>query len=421
MARIRIYSHAASDTVNRLKDALVAAGHNAKKLRSVGGTYRGREGDIVLNYGSSQLAAATIGQAFCLNSPQDITRASNKRESFVRMSQAGVSTVEYTTQRQIAEGWVREGALVYARTRLQGHSGEGIQLVHNNPVAVGDAGGFPISAEVPTAPLYTKGVLGNRREYRVHVFRGKIIHIAQKRRRDGFTDIPEHSNLVRNHHTGWVYSTQNMTELNAAGKRNALRAMEAVDLDFGAVDIITNRDDAWVLEINTAPGMEGVTLEKYVRAISEYANGDEVTGETVDLSVAPQPVQEPTPSEPQPRRTTAREPSPMQRNEQRVASSAPSEQRVATQPGGELEAMQNHQAAARAVPPAPTARGQAASTSRSTASRSPSLENGGYYWLTVNGEQTIGKFNASVSSFEIIGWEVPVEEADVTVGARITA
>ncbi|MCS5737230.1 hypothetical protein, partial [Herbiconiux daphne] len=71
-----------------------------------------------------------------------------------------------------------------------------------------------------------------------------------------------------------------------------------------------------------------------------------------------------------------------------------------------------------------TARSETAtqSNSRTASSRATSNRpvNGGYYWLTVNGEQTIGKFNSSVNSFEIIGWEVPVEQAEVTVGARIT-
>jgi D-alanine-D-alanine ligase-like ATP-grasp enzyme len=36
-------------------------------------------------------------------------------------------------------------------------------------------------------------------------------------------------------------------------------------LDFGAVDIIYNakRNECYVLEVNTAPGLEGTTVEKY--------------------------------------------------------------------------------------------------------------------------------------------------------------
>ncbi|MCS5736672.1 hypothetical protein, partial [Herbiconiux daphne] len=143
MARIRLFSHAASDTVNRLNEALTAAGHNSLKLRRDGrGTYRGRQGDFILNYGSSQLNETVMGQATVINAPTAITRASNKRTSFATMEQGNVRTVDYTTQRSVAEAWVREGALVYVRGQLQGHSGEGISLVHNSSINVGDAGGF---------------------------------------------------------------------------------------------------------------------------------------------------------------------------------------------------------------------------------------------------------------------------------------
>lgn len=394
MARIRLYSHAASDTIGRLKDSLEAAGHNVKKLKRVGGTYRGRAGDIVFNYGSSSLEETTVGEATCLNAPLYINRASNKREAFGRMAQANVKTVEFTSDRSVAEGWLNEGALVYVRNQLQGHSGAGITLAFNNPTALGDAGNLEVSATVPQAPLYTKGVLGNRREYRVHVFKGKIIHVAQKRRRDGFAEIEGNNNLVRNHHTGWVYSTQNMTALNAAGKREAIKAINAIGLDFGAVDIITNRDQAWVLEVNTAPGMEGVTLEKYVTAIGEVAEGREVSGETVDLT---EPQEQPNATNASRRTQHAVPPAPGETANQATAAARP-------------------QPAQQEAPTAPQSR--PAASGRQPA-RNAALIDNGYYWLTFNGEQTIGQYVESQNSFNIIGWELPISRDEATVGAQI--
>ena len=45
--------------------------------------------------------------------------------------------------------------------------------------------------------------------------------------------------------------------------------MYAVGLKFGAVDLIWNEleNKSYVLEINTAPGLTGATLEKYAQAI----------------------------------------------------------------------------------------------------------------------------------------------------------
>jgi D-alanine-D-alanine ligase-like ATP-grasp enzyme len=46
----------------------------------------------------------------------------------------------------------------------------------------------------------------------------------------------------------------------------AQKAVNALGLDFGAVDIIYNghEDKYYVLEVNTAPGMEGETMFSYV-------------------------------------------------------------------------------------------------------------------------------------------------------------
>ena len=59
---------------------------------------------------------------------------------------------------------------------------------------------------------------------------------------------------------GWVLFT--------AGNSGALAAMVASGLDFGAVDVIWNsrRLEAYVLEINSAPGLQGQTVENYAAA-----------------------------------------------------------------------------------------------------------------------------------------------------------
>ena len=45
--------------------------------------------------------------------------------------------------------------------------------------------------------------------------------------------------------------------------------MESIGLDFGAVDVIYNghSNRAYVLEINTAPGLTGTTLDNYAAAL----------------------------------------------------------------------------------------------------------------------------------------------------------
>ena len=54
----------------------------------------------------------------------------------------------------------------------------------------------------------------------------------------------------------------------------AISAVDSLGLDFGAVDIIWNEseDQYYVLEVNTAPGVEGTTLQKYTEAILKCTN-----------------------------------------------------------------------------------------------------------------------------------------------------
>ena len=148
--------------------------------------------------------------------------------------------------------WLREGNVgVVDRTQLNGHSGAGIVLVTDK------------DGELPRAPLYVKYVK-KVKEFRVHVAFGEVIDVQEKRQR---ADVPDGFNRnfqIRNHHTGWVYCRENIEEPD--GMRGmAITTVKHIGLDFGAVDIIYNRnqDACYVLEVNSAPGLEGTTVTKY--------------------------------------------------------------------------------------------------------------------------------------------------------------
>lgn len=153
---------------------------------------------------------------------------------------------------------VKAGKTVVCRTILNGHSGAGIVLASK-------------VEELVDAPLYVEYV-PKKEEYRVHVFKGEAIHYSRKARK---ADVPdgEVNWKIRNHDNGFIFQHENF-QIPEAVIQQALAAVEECDLDFGAVDVIWNdkQQKAYVLEINTAPGIEGVTLSKYVEAIQKYAN-----------------------------------------------------------------------------------------------------------------------------------------------------
>ena len=301
MSRIAIVGYmVGSESVSILRDTINEQypTNPARILRQEGSLFRGRSNDLLINWGSSRaIDAQVLGQASLLNKPSAINDASNKIAAFNIMEGENVPAVESTTRQAIAQGWVDSGHHVFCRTELRGHSGEGIICVANEEPD--DLGNVEFSNSQPVAPLYTKGVTGLHREFRVHVFKGKIIFIQQKRRASGFRDNADYSNVVRNHGNGWIYAHNNMATPNDKALAAAVKAVEVIGLDFGAVDVLTYQQDAWVLEVNTAPGQTGqTTREKYVAAIKSVYEGEEVEAlvatpefDFSPASVAPQPTE----------------------------------------------------------------------------------------------------------------------------------
>lgn len=181
--------------------------------------------------------------------------ARNKLLTFMKFREHNVPTVEWThDNKALAGNWITEGKAVYFRHSLEGQGGAGMQVAHTPD-------------EFNTfrnAPLYTK-YFSARSEYRVHIAFGEVIDFAKKKKRNG----AEGNKYIRNHDNGYVYARNdvNLPEVVAAASKQAVAALS---LDFGAVDVLHNETDnrAAVLEINTAPGLDNHTAERYARAFA---------------------------------------------------------------------------------------------------------------------------------------------------------
>lgn len=223
--------------------------HEGKPLKVRGG---------ILNWGSSRFKR-NIAHDGVFNNPDCVRVASNKLETF-RALEGHVPIPSWTTEREEAVEWLIKGFDVVARTVLNGHSGEGIEIVKSNERAVKILG---------LAPLYTK-YIPKTQEYRIHVFRDNAFFVQRKARNK---DIPDDQVnwKVRNHGNGFIFAHKDV-EVRDDAKRHAIMAVRQLGLDFGAVDIIYNKqeDKFFVLEVNTACGLEGTTLEKYVEVFKEF-------------------------------------------------------------------------------------------------------------------------------------------------------
>ena len=220
------------------------------------GLYRPKSRSLIINYGSgSRPYWPPLGM--WLNSPEACARAGNKLSAFRAFKEAGLSIPEFTTSQQEAQRWIGDRATVVCRTILNGHSGRGIVLANENNVVV-------------YAPLYVK-YKKKRKEFRVHVFQGQVIDVAEKRKRRVENRPPEFDGYIRNLANGWVFCRDNVVRPPDLD-RLAIDACHATGLDFGAVDIIWNEREnkCYLLEVNTAPGLTGTTLINYSNAIYRW-------------------------------------------------------------------------------------------------------------------------------------------------------
>lgn len=206
---------------------------------------------IVINWGSSGVDYE--GGCRIINHPVAVHLASNKIRSLMAFEVCDVPHPEFTQERAVAEGWIDQGYRVMCRTLLSAHSGQGIVVAGSH-------------SELVDAPLYTR-YIRKQKEFRVHVFDSKIIDIQEKRRS---SSADSHHPYIRNHANGYVFCRGDIEEPDDLGGV-AISAVSALGLDFGAVDVIWNeaQDKCYVLEVNTACGLEGSTVNKYVNAIKE--------------------------------------------------------------------------------------------------------------------------------------------------------
>lgn len=242
-----------SQSARTLAEAL-----GGRRLKSQGSNWWGRPDDVIVNWGRGVTHpwpfVFDVDDPRILNKPTAVAKATNKLFFMRAASEAGVSVPPWTPDPAEVQGWVNNGATVLARTQLQGSGGAGIVKINN-------------AVDIPAAPLYTKYV-PKASEWRVHVFRGEVFDI-QRKIKDPDLDGEPLDWQIRNHANGFVFIRGFEEQPDESVKEQAVLAVQALGLDFGAVDVIWNNlsRSSYVLEINTAPGLEGKTIEKYSEAI----------------------------------------------------------------------------------------------------------------------------------------------------------
>ena len=272
----------------------------AEALRVESGKSRPRGKDIIIGWGTKTDEAVDLGNAKVLNHPNAIRKNRNKL-SVLQALQADRNTTSTiakfcpsnSVMRAIERGDISY-PLIARKKYHQGGKGLWTCLVKSH-----------VEAAITAGADYFQNYIDIGSEYRLHVLDGKIIYAVKKVENPteaGWTNqrkelIKDHAakhntnlndatidyvlgrlvkeavlpdRIVRSNRRGWKFSGIAVNTLPAALKNAAIKAVEIIGLDFGAVDCaldVTNHP--FIIEVNTGPGLQGTSLEKYTTAFRE--------------------------------------------------------------------------------------------------------------------------------------------------------
>jgi len=192
-----------------------------------------------------------------LNKPSAVLRSSNKRTALYRMAEHDVPTPTLYTSLE-ARRAVLEGVSVIGRTSYHTRGSGFWYCTTEQQVIDARSAGATHFMEFIEAP----------REFRVHIVKGNSIKISEKHK----TYNPETGEFEEG---SWTYPERFKRKISL--RTVAKSATDALELDFGAVDILYKKIDGepkfFVLEVNCAPNLtestNNDTLERYVRAFME--------------------------------------------------------------------------------------------------------------------------------------------------------
>jgi glutathione synthase/RimK-type ligase-like ATP-grasp enzyme len=161
----------------------------------------------------------------------------------------------FTESKEEATDWMKDLKLkIVCRTLLQGQEGHGI-IIADTPEQVVDA------------KVYVEYREKNR-EYRVNIFDGEVVNVREKLKKIGYV-APEHADpRIRNIVGGYIYCIPKRI-VPICVIETAIKASKITDSDIIGVDVAydSKTEREFILEVNSAPSLEGVTVTNFADII----------------------------------------------------------------------------------------------------------------------------------------------------------
>lgn len=257
---------------NGKSSKLLSESLGIKRIKKNNSRYRPKAGDIILNWGATNIPSVLgYGALQWINHYTKIRGVTNKLNFFQKVYnyKKDIGPLPFNTpdaffSHREAQQWLHEGEgtrTLVARTLVASHEGQGIVLCEN-----------PL--DVIQAPLYTAYVK-KKWEFRCHIFKDTCIGLVKKVKKRGYEG--DRNTRIRNTANGYVFAAHFddvPQKVRNEVVDQSVAAIKFFGLDFGAVDVIYNeyQDKVYILEINTAPGIEGRTIQTYTDAIKKEYN-----------------------------------------------------------------------------------------------------------------------------------------------------
>jgi len=208
-------------------------------------TSRPREEYVVIRWGSTRFPELDEGAKAVLNPAKAINGNLHKDKAHAKFLEAGVSAPLFWNDFETAKAKCRELGCDFLRRRK--HHIQGQDILRLSPTD---------SLPRERRSGYYVQFLEKDREFRLHIFQGQCIGLAEKKPAENPNPV------IWNFENGWelVYYAREEREETVPNYKEmvveSVKACKALGLDFGAVDLIMVGDKAYILEANTSPKLK---------------------------------------------------------------------------------------------------------------------------------------------------------------------
>jgi glutathione synthase/RimK-type ligase-like ATP-grasp enzyme len=286
------YSGATDVTGTKLAEALGISHGRSKPTKQ----------NLIIGWGTKIDQMVSLNKIRTLNHPNQILCNRDKLEALKLMDAAEINVAKFIEAERVIR-YIENGAddiklPLIGRTKYH-QGGKGFWLC---PTLT------HVKSAISEGAKYFQNMIEIKEEYRLHIFNGELIYAVKKSKRskedyqeayvrqelEHQKKLAEKNNnpfddatarlvleriarkktadgadmIIRSNRKGWKFS--HIKTVNDDLKTEAILALKALKLDFGAVDCCLDVNGVpYIIEINTGPGLEETPFNAYVAAFKK--------------------------------------------------------------------------------------------------------------------------------------------------------